>query len=293
MPRKRAVVDPSLKERALKLAEEHGAAFAARETGLKAASIRGWRSRAKPPVPPVPRPVALSGDAAVMTVATVESVLGEAQQMLRAMRKARLASERMMKADRGATSRDFAVSAGIFSDKAVQLRAFAETLQVVAAQITDVQASRLREGLRAFFEAAGIGVLLAHPAAIETLQAAMAGEHLDPVLVGQLRELLRAEVEHTRRRALPPVGEVLHPDGEQAGGEDEDFDAEEEPADAEVVASEEPQVESRLPPVRETPVSPADQALGRLARRTGTNMAKAETGGFVVRRRGGSPRVGS
>lgn len=277
-----------------------GVSAAAAEVGVSPATVRAWRSKLKAQGVEIPEasgesvaPVAEASVSAVPAaadgadrIASIDELISFAKDMLATARVAQEAVLTALREGKYTGAYHAALASAVSVDKTGVLSAAVERLEGVQHEITEQQANQLREWLARFFDAVGLGAILANPASLELLRLAQLGEH-DRELAAEVRELAWGELDRSRRRALPAmadVAEILEEDEEPVddayadgrlklkageryfGPKDEGLPDDPEPVeDAEVVGDSEPVQPSERP-------SPAEESLERLARRDGSSM---------------------
>ena len=222
---KRSVASSATKQRALAREAEVGAAQAARELGLLAATVRGWKLRADKPAPRTAKQYETQGDrqqrGADRTWEVAEAALRKALVAIESGDT--LAAQRLM------------VSAGIAADKTGQLE---EASARAAERHVRLQASQgdvIVNVFRAVFTALGIPMTSAAGKAIgEALRGAKAGGVI--VVSPEVAEAAAADVREALGRPELPArddGPVI--DGQLTVDDVIATEPELEPADAEVV----------------------------------------------------------
>lgn len=141
-----AATDPATKARALQLAREHGPAEAARQTGIKASTIRSWRRRAGESGPPAG---ADPEDWAASKRAAAEEAHEASRQALRSV-------DRWLKDGSPHKAQAAATAAGILVDKANVLEAQALTVENRSIRLTEAQAQIIATVLKATVRELGI-----------------------------------------------------------------------------------------------------------------------------------------
>jgi hypothetical protein len=148
--------DATVKAEALRIAEEHGAAEAAKRTGVPAATIRSWRHRsggAGPPKSMDPRTWAERKRAGA------EAAWAAAQEALAQVRS-------LLAAGKTADAQRAALTMAILTDKTGVLEEAARREQERQLRIAEGQAQLLVAVIRMYFEAVGLTL---RPAARQTL----------------------------------------------------------------------------------------------------------------------------
>ena len=183
--------DAALKADAIALAAEHGAAEAARRTGVPAATIRSWRHRAGEAGPP-------SGadptDWATRKAAGAEAAWRAAQEALR--RCGELIEDGDLRQAQSAS-----VVYGVLVDKAEVLERAAQTASERQIRLAEAQAELIVRVIKSYHEAIG---LTFGPAARTTLSALLRrAEAGEPLVAPPGVEEARAEV---RRQLSSELG---------------------------------------------------------------------------------------
>jgi hypothetical protein len=164
MPRT-APTDPATKAQALRIAAEHGAAEASRQTGVQASTIRAWKSRENVAVPP--------------------SEINDIERLRRTADQARRVADAAIKRigetlPNSRNPRDLSISVGVLLDKAQQLSENLQALEDRDIRISQQQTEVLVVVVEMFFESVGLPLgeptLRAAPRALLAALLRQAGE---------------------------------------------------------------------------------------------------------------------
>jgi hypothetical protein len=135
-----------VKAQALRLAEEHGAAEAAKRTGVPAATIRSWRHRSGAAGPP-----------AVVDPQTWQEQKAQGAREAWATAQEALAQVRsLLAAGKTADAQRTALTMAILTDKSGVLEEAARREEERQARLTAAQGQLLAEVIRMYFEAVGL-----------------------------------------------------------------------------------------------------------------------------------------
>jgi hypothetical protein len=214
---KRPATDSATRERALRLAKELGAAEAARQSGVPAATIRSWLHRAGESGPPAgadPENWASSKEAGARQAwQTAHQALGRVRELL--------------DAGKTADAQRAALTFAILIDKSGVLETAAQAAQQRQAKLTEAQAHEMHELLVCLHSTIGTDCPEARKLLASLLRQAgakRAGEPFkpDPELAAAARAAVRTrfgiaevvEAAPPERLALPAPRP--HPDGEAA-----------------------------------------------------------------------------
>jgi hypothetical protein len=145
-----------VKAEALRLAEEHGAAAAAKRTGVPAATIRSWRHRSGQAGPPK----------SVDPQTWAERKRAGAEEAWAAAQEALAQVRSLLAAGKTADAQRAALTMAILTDKSGVLEEAARREEERLVRIAEGQAQLLVAVIRAYFEAVGLTL---GPAARQTL----------------------------------------------------------------------------------------------------------------------------
>jgi hypothetical protein len=212
----------------LRLAEEHGAAEAARLTGVPAATIRSWRKRAGVAGPPAG---AESADWVARKQAGAEEAWATAQAALGKVRE-------LIDAGKHGDAQRAALTAAILIDKSGVLESAWQTAEDRHARLEHAAAQQLVAVLRVLFDAIEVPLSCVRSLLAELLRQADAGEAITPssdtanaaraAVREHIARELRADIERdVRQQSDRPTLELPAPEPEPV-----------EPAASEVVTGE-------------------------------------------------------
>lgn len=172
---RRVATPAATKARALQLAAAHGAAEAARQTGVPAGTIRAWRAREAQASPPS---VAVAGDQA-----QIDALLRRAAETHKAATEAQRAALKAIEAGKTTGVKDLAIGFGVLLDQASKMEVAAERLRGDRVRLAEAEAQQIAEVLRLAFGACAIPFEFVRPLLTGLLRRASAGDVLaaDPV----------------------------------------------------------------------------------------------------------------
>jgi transposase-like protein len=154
--KRQRATDATVKAEALRLAEEHGAAVAAKRTGVPAATIRSWRHRSGAAGPP----------AGLDPQSWQEQKAQGAQEAWATAQEALAQVRLLLAAGKTADAQRAALTMAILTDKSGVLEEAARREEERQIRIAEGQGRLLAEVIRMYFEAVGLKL---GPAARQTL----------------------------------------------------------------------------------------------------------------------------